>query len=93
MHFHNFPVSSAFQCWKTSFKIEVCSCSGDLTDAVLWIKEVERLKPFPLELSVSVGTGLAVWFVVLCVLQSRPCDCLSPCDGVVWPHSFSKDFR
>ena len=30
---------SAFQCWKTSFKAEVCSCSGYLSEAMRWIKE------------------------------------------------------
>ena len=41
MHFDKFLNPSTFQCWKTSFKTEVCSCSKLLTDATLWIKEVE----------------------------------------------------
>ena len=32
------------QCWKKNFKTEVCSCSCCLTDAMLWIKEVEVAK-------------------------------------------------
>ena len=42
MLFNKFPDPSAFQCWKTSFKTEVCSCSSFPTDAMLWIKEVEN---------------------------------------------------
>ena len=34
----------AFQCWKTNFKTEICSCSGCLTLAMLWIKETEVAK-------------------------------------------------
>ena len=34
MHFEKFPDPSTFQCWKTSFKTEVCSCSSFPTDAV-----------------------------------------------------------
>ena len=44
MHFEKFADPSTFQCWKTSFKTEVCSCPGFLTDAVLWIKEAEVVK-------------------------------------------------
>ena len=39
-----FPDTSNFQCWKTNFKTEVCSCSGCPTIALLWIKEVEVAK-------------------------------------------------
>ena len=44
MHFDKFPDHSAFQCWKTSVKTEVCSCSSFPTDAMLWIKEVEMVE-------------------------------------------------
>ena len=44
MLFDKFPDPSAFQCWKTSFKTEVCSCSSFPTDAMLWIKEVEMVE-------------------------------------------------
>ena len=45
MHFDKFRDLSALQCWKTSFKTEVCSCSSFPSDAVLWIKEVEMVEP------------------------------------------------
>ena len=35
------PHLQRFQCWKTIFKTEVCSCSGCPSDAMLWIKEIE----------------------------------------------------
>ena len=41
MHFDKFLNTFAFQCGKTSFKTEVCSCSNFPTEAMLWIKEVE----------------------------------------------------
>ena len=41
LHFDEFADTSDFQCWKTNFKIEECSCSGCLTVAMLWINEVE----------------------------------------------------
>ena len=44
MHVDKFRNSSTLQCWKTNFKIEVCSCSGFPTDTMLWIKEVEMAK-------------------------------------------------
>ena len=40
-HFDKFPTSAMFACWKIRFKTEVCACSQFLTEAVLWIKEVE----------------------------------------------------
>ena len=40
MHFDKFPDPSKFQCWKTSFKTEACSCCGYPSEAMLWIKEV-----------------------------------------------------
>ena len=40
LHFDKFP-TPAFACWKIRFKTEVCTCSQFLTEAVLWIKEVE----------------------------------------------------
>ena len=45
MHFDKFPNPSTFQCWKTSFKTEVCSCSNLPMEAVLLIKEVEMVEP------------------------------------------------
>ena len=42
-HFDKFPTPATFACWKISFKTEVCTCSQFLTDAMLWIKEVELL--------------------------------------------------
>ena len=40
MHFDKFPNPSTFQCWKTSFKTEVCSGSGFPLEAIHGIKEV-----------------------------------------------------
>ena len=44
LHVDKFPETSDSQCWKTSFKTEVCACSGCPTLAMLWIKEVEVAK-------------------------------------------------
>ena len=56
MRFVFSPSPSTFQCWKTSFKTEVCSsgkirfktevctCSQFPTEAMLWIKEVEMVE-------------------------------------------------
>ena len=44
MHFDKFPDLHTFQCWKTIFETEVCSCSSFLADTVLWIREVEVAK-------------------------------------------------
>ena len=56
MHFDKFPDPSTFQCWKTSFKTEVCSCSNFPTDAMLWIKEVEMVDSVDnLKTSQSIG--------------------------------------
>ena len=38
-----FPTSATFACWKIRFKTEVCICSQFLTEAMLWIKEVEMV--------------------------------------------------
>ena len=40
-HFDKFTTPATFACWKTRFKTEVCTCSQFLTEAMLWIKEVE----------------------------------------------------
>ena len=56
MLFDKFPDPSAFQCWKTSFMTEVCSCSSFSTDAMLWIKEVEMVESVDdLKTSQSIG--------------------------------------
>ena len=44
MHFDKFPNPATSQCWKTNFKTEESSCSGFLSDAMLWLKEVEMAK-------------------------------------------------
>ena len=43
LHFDKFPMPATFACWKIRFKTEVCTCSQFLTEAMLWIKEVELL--------------------------------------------------
>ena len=35
------PTPATFACWKIRFKTEVRTCSQFLTEATLWIKEVE----------------------------------------------------
>ena len=40
-HFDKFPTPATFACWKIRFKTEVCICSQFLTEAMLWIKELE----------------------------------------------------
>ena len=43
LQFDTFPTSSTFSCWSVRFKTEVCACSGSLSEAMLWIKEVEMV--------------------------------------------------
>ena len=43
-HFDKFPTSATFACWKKRFKTEVCTFSQFLTEAMLWIKEVEMVE-------------------------------------------------
>ena len=55
-HFDKHPDLSTFQCWKTSFKTDVCSCSSFLTVAMLWINEVEMVESVDdLQTSQSIG--------------------------------------
>ena len=42
-HFDKFPNPATFAGWKVRFKTEVCTCSQFLTEALLWIKEVEMV--------------------------------------------------
>ena len=42
LHFYKI-LPATFACWKLRFKTEVCSCSQFLTEAMLWIKEVEMV--------------------------------------------------
>ena len=39
----NSTTPATFACWKIRFKTEVCTCSQFLTEAMLWIKEVEMV--------------------------------------------------
>ena len=56
MHFDKFPDPSTFQCWKTSFKTGVCSCSHFPMEAMLWIKEVKTVESVDgLETLQSIG--------------------------------------
>ena len=38
------PNPATFACWKIRFTTEVCTCSQFLTEAMLWIKEVEMVE-------------------------------------------------
>ena len=42
-HFDKLPTPVTFACRKTRFKIEDCTCSQFLTEAMQWIKEVEMV--------------------------------------------------
>ena len=56
LHVYKFRDTSGFQCWKTKFETDVCSCSGYPTHAMLWIKEVEVAKSLDdLMTSQSIG--------------------------------------
>ena len=74
LHFDKFPSPQTFSCWKISLKTEVCSCSDFLTEAMLWIKEVEMVNSVDdLELLCSVrGTYSVSLFRV-----ARREDCIS----------------
>ena len=41
LHYDKFPNPATFACWKKRFKTEVCTCSQFVTEAMLWITEVE----------------------------------------------------
>ena len=43
LHFDKFPVPQTFSFWKIRFEIDVCICSNFLSEAMLWIKEVEMV--------------------------------------------------
>ena len=43
-HFDKFTTPATFAWWKIRFKTEVCTCSQFLTEAMLWIKEVEMVE-------------------------------------------------
>ena len=45
LHLDKFANPATFACWKIRFKTEECTCSQFLTDAMLWINEVEMLDP------------------------------------------------
>ena len=44
LHFDKFPNPATFACWKIRFKTEVCTCSQFPAEAMLWIKEVEKVE-------------------------------------------------
>ena len=44
LHFDKSPSPATFACWKIRFKTEVCTCSQFLTEAMLWVKEVEMVE-------------------------------------------------
>ena len=43
LHFDKFPTPATFACRKIRFKIEVCTSSQCLTEAMHWIKEMEMV--------------------------------------------------
>ena len=56
LHLDKFPTPTTFACWKIRFKTEVSICSQFLTEAMLWIKEVELVDSVDdLKSSCSVG--------------------------------------
>ena len=44
LHFDKFTTSAKFACWKMRFKTEVCTCPQFLTEAMMWMKEVEMVE-------------------------------------------------
>ena len=58
LHFDKFPTPATFACWKIRFKIEVCTCSQFLTEAMHWIKEVEMVDSVDDLMSSSSITGI-----------------------------------
>ena len=44
MHLGKFPNSMEFQCWKATFKTEVCAKTTNLQVTMSWITEVEKAK-------------------------------------------------
>ena len=44
LHFDKFPNPATFACWKIRFKTEVCTSLQFLTEAMLWIKDVEMVE-------------------------------------------------
>ena len=43
LQFDKFSTPSTFSCWKIRFKTQVSACSSFLSEAMLWIKEVEMV--------------------------------------------------
>ena len=39
LQFGKFSTPSTFACWTISFKTQVSSCSGSLSEALLWVQE------------------------------------------------------
>ena len=44
LHFDKIPTLATLACWKIRFKTEVCTCPQFLTEAILWINEVEMVE-------------------------------------------------
>ena len=44
LHFGKFTTFSTFSCWMIRFKTQFSACSGFLSEAMLWIKEVEMVE-------------------------------------------------
>ena len=61
LHCDKFPKPATFACWKMRSTTEVCICSQFLTEAMLWIKEVEMVESVDhLKFSRSIrGTRIA----------------------------------
>ena len=53
LHFDKFPIPQSFSCWKIRFTTEVCSGQNFLTEAMLWIKEVEMVDGLKLSRSIQ----------------------------------------
>ena len=60
LHFDRFPTPATFASWKIRFKIEVCTCSQFLTEAMQWIKEVEMVDSVDDLRSSSSSRGISV---------------------------------
>ena len=69
-----FPTPQTFSCWKIRFKTEVCSCPNFLTEAMLWIKEVQEVNSvYDLKILCSIQK-----FILFLTLSYSRKDCIGP---------------
>ena len=73
LHFDKFPNPATFTCWKIRYKTEECTCSQFLSEAMLWIKEVEMVESVDdIKSSCSIRVTQTPDFEVLDAEQNHP---------------------